>query len=287
MDHYTNNRDAWQKTRRNWRHQGQSVGLVPTMGALHPGHLALVRRCRHENERAVVWIFVNPKQFGPQEDFQRYPRSLDADLQLLEAAGVDAVVAPSADAVYPPTFQTTVQIEGPLTRVLEGAARPGHFAGVATVVLKLLLLVAPQRVYFGQKDAQQVRVVQQMVRDLWLPVEVIECPIEREPDGLAWSSRHRYLKPAERQAATVIFRALARAREAFTNGERQASALCATVCEVLAEEPRVTIDYVALNHPQSLVPLDKVDIDGALLSLAVLLGSTRLIDNILLPAPAV
>lgn len=257
-------------------------GFVPTMGYLHEGHLSLVRRARAENDRVAVSIFVNPTQFGPHEDYNRYPRDLERDLRLLEPLGVDLVFAPSVEEMYPPGFQTWVIVDE-VSRPLEGAARPGHFRGVATVVTKLFNIIQPDRAYFGQKDAQQAVVIRQMVRDLNIPVEIVVCPTVREPDGLAMSSRNTYLSPEERQAATVLFRALQAAKAHYEKGERDAERLREVMREVIRAEPLARLDYVSVAHPETLQELSHVE-GPALLSLAVYIGKTRLIDNILLPS---
>jgi len=256
-------------------------GFVPTMGYLHEGHLSLVRRARAENDHVAVSIFVNPTQFGPHEDYNRYPRDLERDLRLLEPLGVDLVFAPSVEEMYPPGFQTWVIVEE-VSRPLEGAARPGHFRGVATVVTKLFNIVQPDRAYFGQKDAQQAVVIRRMVQDLNIPVEIVVCPTVREPDGLAMSSRNTYLNPEERRAATVLFRALQATKARYEQGERDAERLREAMREVIQAEPLARLDYVSVADPETLQELDRVE-DRALLSLAVYIGKTRLIDNILLP----
>ncbi|MCS7250970.1 MAG: pantoate--beta-alanine ligase [Anaerolineae bacterium] len=256
-------------------------GFVPTMGYLHEGHLSLIRRARAENDHVAVSIFVNPTQFGPREDYDRYPRDLNRDLRLLEPLEVDLVFAPSVEEMYPPGFQTWVIVEE-VSRPLEGAARPGHFRGVATVVTKLLNIVQPDRAYFGQKDAQQVVVIRRMVQDLNIPVEIVVCPTVREPDGLAMSSRNTYLNPAERRAATVLFRALQAAKTRYEHGERDAERLREAMREVIRAEPLARLDYVSVADPETLQELAQVE-DRALLSLAVYIGEARLIDNLLLP----
>lgn len=256
-------------------------GFVPTMGYLHDGHLSLVRRARAENDHVAVSIFVNPTQFGPHEDYNRYPRDLERDLQLLTPLGVDLVFAPPVEEMYPPGFQTWVVVEE-VSRPLEGAARPGHFRGVATVVTKLFNIIQPDRAYFGQKDAQQAVVIRRMVQDLNIPVEIVVCPTVREPDGLAMSSRNTYLGPEERRAATVLFRALQAAKARYEEGERDAERLRAVMREVIQAEPLARLDYVSVADPETLQELSRVE-DRALLSLAVYIGKTRLIDNILLP----
>ncbi len=258
----------------------EPVGLVPTMGYLHEGHLSLVRRARAECASVVVSIFVNPTQFGPNEDLDKYPRDLPRDLSLLEAEGVDLVWTPTPEVMYPPGFQTWVTVEE-ITQVLEGARRPGHFRGVTTVVAKLFHGVQPQKAYFGQKDAQQARVIQQMVRDLNFPLEIVVCPIVREADGLAMSSRNVYLNPEERRAATVLYRGLSAAKAAFERGERDADHLRQIVTEIVNAEPLAKLQYVSCADPDTLQELHG-PVERALLSMAVFVGSTRLIDNMLL-----
>ncbi|HEX4898584.1 MAG TPA: pantoate--beta-alanine ligase [Candidatus Limnocylindrales bacterium] len=253
------------------------IGLVPTMGWLHDGHRALMVRARAENATAVVSIFVNPRQFGDPADLARYPRNEARDLETCEAEGVDLVFAPSVEEVYPPGFDTVVAV-GSIARPLEGAARPGHFDGVATVVAILFGLVRADRAYFGQKDAQQVAVIRRMAIDLAIPTEVIACPTIREPDGLAMSSRNVHLSPAERGAAPVLRRALLAAREAWLGGERSGEVLRDRMRALLAEEPLATVEYVSCADAATLAELDRVD-GPALLSLAVRFGTTRLIDN--------
>jgi len=256
------------------------LGLVPTMGFLHEGHLSLVRRARAECASVGVSIFVNPAQFGTQEDLGAYPRDLDRDLAMLRSEQVDLVWTPEVAEVYPPGFQTYVSVEE-ASRPLEGSRRPGHFRGVATVVAKLFNAFQPKKAYFGQKDAQQVVVVRRMARDLDFPVEVVVCPTEREPDGLAMSSRNSYLDPAERKAATVLYRALDAARSAFSRGERDADRLRAAMSEVLAGEPLARPVYVSAADPDTLAEL-RGPVSRALLSMAVFVGRTALIDNIVL-----
>lgn len=257
-----------------------SLGLVPTMGYLHEGHLSLVERAKAENAAVAVSIFVNPTQFGPNEDLGRYPRDVPRDLQLLAAAGADFVFVPEASEIYPPGFDARIEVGG-VTEVLEGAVRPGHFAGVATVVAKLFNIVQPTRAYFGQKDAQQSVVIRKLVRDLNLPVEVIVAPTVREADGLALSSRNSYLTPEQRAAAPVIFRALTEARRLFDAGERDAEVLREAVRRTLGAQAGLQIDYVSIADPLTLRELTVVD-EQALASTAVRLGATRLIDNLLL-----
>lgn len=257
-----------------------TVGLVPTMGYLHEGHLSLVRQARRECQHVVVSIFVNPTQFGPQEDLSRYPRDLDRDLGLLEPLGTDLVWIPTDKIMYPAGYQTWVEVEA-ITRPLEGAMRPGHFRGVTTVVAKLFNAVQPHRAYFGQKDAQQAAVIRQMTRDLSYPIEIVVCPIVREPDGLAMSSRNVYLDPEQRKAATVLYRSLSAARDAYEQGERDAETLRQIVKNVLATEPLAHVQYISCADYDTLEELDTVT-GKALLSMAVFVGKTRLIDNFVL-----
>ena len=256
-----------------------SVGLVPTMGYLHEGHRSLVRRARAESDQIIVSIFVNPTQFRPGEDFDRYPRDPERDLRLLEGESVDVLFMPSVEEMYPPGFEDWVEVSGPLVDRLEGASRPGHFRGVTTVVARLFRIVRPHRAYFGQKDAQQLRVISRMVRDLGLPLEIVPCPTLREPDGLAMSSRNVNLSTEERRAATVLWRSLRRAEERFGAGERDAEGLRRAVAEVLAQESLAQVDYVSVADSDSLAELAVVD-RTALVSLAVRIGGTRLIDNV-------
>ena len=261
-----------------------SWGLVPTMGFLHVGHISLVERARRENDHVGVSIFVNPTQFAPTEDLAAYPRDLARDLTLLREAGADLVWTPPAEEVYPPGFQTYVTVED-VTRPLEGAARPTHFRGVATVVAKLFNVFQPDRAYFGQKDAQQAVVIQQMARDLDFPLEIIICPIVREPDGLALSSRNIYLTPEQRAAAPVLNRALRAARDAWQRGECDGERLRQIMRDVLAAEPLARPDYVSAANPITLEELGDTS-RGVLLSMAVRIGKARLIDNMLLnPMP--
>jgi len=258
----------------------EPVGLVPTMGALHEGHLSLVRQAAQKCASVIVSIFVNPTQFGPAEDLASYPRDLEADLHLLEPLGVDIVWTPTVESMYPDGYQTWVQVEA-LTKPLEGAIRPGHFRGVTTVVTKLFNGVQPARAYFGQKDAQQVAVIRQMTRDLNFPVEIVVCQTVREADGLAMSSRNTYLNPQERQAATVLFRALSAAKTAYERGERQAENLRQTMLAKLAAESLAQVQYVSCADHATLQELEQVA-GKTLLSMAVLIGKTRLIDNMVL-----
>jgi pantoate--beta-alanine ligase len=256
------------------------VGLVPTMGYLHEGHLSLARRARAECANVAASIFVNPTQFGPSEDLTSYPRDLPRDLALLEAAGVDLVWTPTPQIVYPSDFQTWVTVDE-VTQPLEGAQRPGHFRGVATVVAKLFNAFQPHRAYFGQKDAQQVAVIKQMARDLNFPVDVVVCPTVREHDGLAMSSRNAYLNAEQRAAAPVLFRALSAAATAFAAGQQDAEGLRQLMAEIIDEQPLARRQYVSVADPVTLQELDG-PIQRALLSMAVFIGKTRLIDNLLL-----
>jgi pantoate--beta-alanine ligase len=260
------------------------LGFVPTMGWLHDGHRSLMRTARAENATTIATIFVNPRQFNEAADFQQYPRNEDRDLAICGEEGIDLVFAPGVDEVYPPGFDTTVSV-GAIARPLEGAARPGHFDGVATVVAILFNLVGAERAYFGQKDAQQVMVIRQMARDLAIRTEVIACPTVREPDGLALSSRNVHLSPAERSTAPVLHRALLAARRRWESGERSGDALRDAMWQVLTAEPLARPDYVSVADGSTLAELERVD-GPALLSLAVRFGSTRLIDNEPLGAPA-
>ena len=256
----------------------EPVGLVPTMGYLHTGHLSLVQAARAACASVVVSIFVNPTQFGPNEDLRSYPRDLPRDLELLHSAGADLVWTPSPEVVYPPGYQTWVTVEQ-VARPLEGERHPGHFRGVATVVAKLFNSIQPQKAFFGHKDAQQAVVIRRMARDLDFPVEVIVCPIVREPDGLAMSSRNVYLSQAERQAATVLFSALQATSQAYLAGEREAEALRRVITETINREPLANLQYVSCADPESLEELHG-PVRSALLSLAVFFGKTRLIDNL-------
>jgi pantoate--beta-alanine ligase len=258
----------------------EPVGLVPTMGYLHAGHLSLVQAARESCASVVASIFVNPTQFGPDEDLQAYPRDLRRDLALLQEAGVVLVWAPSPEVVYPLGYQTWVTVEQ-VTRRLEGERRPGHFRGVATVVAKLFNSIQPQKAFFGQKDAQQAIVIRRMAHDLDFPVEIVVCPIVREPDGLAMSSRNVYLNPAERQAARVLYRALQAARQAFESGEQDAEVLRRVMAEMINREPLANLQYVSCADADSLVELHG-PVRSALLSMAVFVGKTRLIDNLVL-----
>jgi pantoate--beta-alanine ligase len=256
------------------------LGLVPTMGYLHEGHISLARRAKAECDYVAVSIFVNPTQFGPNEDLAKYPRDLDRDLHLLEDAGVDLVWTPTPEVMYPSGFQTWVEVEE-MTRPLEGAQRPGHFRGVTTVVAKLFNAVQPAKAYFGQKDAQQAAVIRRMTEDLNFPIEIVVCPIVREPDGLAMSSRNVYLDADQRKAATVLYRSLSAAKEEYEKGERDAEKLRRKMKEVIASEPLAQMQYVSCADYDTLQELEKVK-GKTLLSMAVYFRKTRLIDNFVL-----
>ena len=271
----------WMKqVSRQARAEGRLTGFVPTMGALHAGHVSLVRAAQRDCSPVVVSIFVNPAQFGPGEDFARYPRSFDADSVLLQSLGVEYLFAPEAAEMYPPGFSSYVEVEGLGSR-LEGRARPGHFRGVATVVPKLLEIVEPWRAYFGRKDAQQVRIIQQLVRDFYLDAQIEVCPIVRENDGLALSSRNAYLSADDRRAATALCRALGAAREAIERGERNAARLVAAMREVIGRERRAAADYVEVVRADSFEPAAQLRGECYAL-LAVFFGATRLLDNMLI-----
>ncbi|MFO7682173.1 MAG: pantoate--beta-alanine ligase [Chloroflexota bacterium] len=264
-----------------WQDPALTWGLVPTMGYLHEGHLSLVRRALAENDRALATIYVNPTQFAPTEDLSTYPRDLERDLALLQETGADVVFTPGDDVMYPAGFQTYVSVEE-VTKVLEGASRPGHFRGVSTIVAKLFNIAQPTRAYFGQKDFQQALVLQRMVIDLNFNLEMVICPIVREPDGLALSSRNKYLTPEQRQAATLLQRTLAAAVAALQDGERDAAHIRQLAADRITAEPLARLDYFSVAHPDTLIELDVVE-EKAVLSTAVFFGKTRLIDNMLWP----
>jgi pantoate--beta-alanine ligase len=266
------------------RRRGLSVGLVPTMGALHAGHVSLIRAARAETRFVAVSIFVNPTQFGPSEDFGRYPRPLEQDLEVCGREGTDLAFVPEVTTLYPPGFRTYVEVQG-FQEVLCGASRPGHFRGVATVVLKLFHVVQPDVAYFGQKDAQQARIIRQMVRDLDVPVEVRTCPIVRDADGLALSSRNQYLTPEQRRHAPVLHRALEEARALVEGGERDAAVVRRAVAERLASAPGAAVDYAEVVDYDTLGPLNRLR-GQVMVAVAVRFGGTRLIDNVLLDVPA-
>ena len=272
--------DEMRAASRNARRGGKRLGLVPTMGALHEGHLSLVRAARAECDQVAASIFVNPLQFGPSEDLAKYPRNFDRDRELLAREGVDFVFAPGVDEMYPAGAVTYVTVEG-LSDKLCGRSRPGHFRGVTTVVAKLFNIVEPDRAYFGQKDAAQSTIIRRMVRDLNVPVEIVVCPIVREPDGLAMSSRNAYLDPPQRQAALVLHRSLMAVQERFDQGERKVMTLIEAGRQPFAQDPTVRLDYFEMVDPETLDPV--VDLSrGALVAVAAFVGKARLIDNIVL-----
>ncbi len=260
-----------------YRQQGKTIGFVPTMGYLHEGHLSLMRRARPQCDILVVSIFVNPTQFGPNEDFERYPRDFERDERLCREVGVDVVFYPAADAMYPRPYLTYVHVEK-LSETMCGASRPGHFRGVTTVVTKLFNIVQPHIAVFGQKDYQQSLIIRQMVRDLNFDVQIDVAPIVREADGLAMSSRNKYLSPEERQQALVLYRSLTRAEELIREGERNADALLQAMKTVISEAPDARIDYIAIVDAETLEPLSTVR-HNTVIALAVYIGTTRLIDN--------
>jgi pantoate--beta-alanine ligase len=260
--------------------RGRTLGFVPTMGYLHEGHLALVREAKRICQAVVVSIFVNPTQFGPQDDFERYPRDFERDLRMLKEEGVDAVFVPAVAEVYPKSYVTYVTLKG-LTDCLCGRSRPGHFDGVATVVTKLFNIVRPDKAFFGQKDGQQVLVIRKMVEDLNMEPEIVTVPTVREPDGLAMSSRNAYLSAEERKAAPVLYRGLMTARAAFAKGEKKPERLCKIVVDILAAEPLARVDYVEVRSIPNLDPVEIID-QPVLLAAAVYFTKTRLIDNVVL-----
>lgn len=261
-----------------WKSNGVRVGFVPTMGALHEGHLALVRRARELTDRVAVSVFVNPTQFGPGEDFDKYPRDPERDAELLNSAGCDLLFLPSVETIYPPGHSTFVEVDG-VSLGFEGDQRPGHFRGVATVVTQLFNLVQPHVAVFGEKDAQQLAVIRRLVRDLHLPIEIEALPTVREADGLAMSSRNAYLSPDDRHAATVLSRALTAARATIENGERSATAILGLLKDILDGEPRLTLDYVGVVDADSFQPVEYLT-GRIVVPLAGRLGSTRLLDNL-------
>lgn len=263
---------------RQARSEGRVIGLVPTMGALHEGHLSLIAQAKKECSPLFASIFVNPKQFGPNEDFAKYPRAFENDCEKLKQAGVDALFAPETAEIYPKDFSTYVHVEG-LSERLEGRSRPGHFRGVATVVMKLLQIGQPHRAYFGRKDAQQARLITQMARDLNLDSEIVVCPIVREPDGLALSSRNVYLNPDERKAATVLYRALEAAKNELARGVRDAFQLKDILQRTLGKERLAAVDYAEIVDAESFEPVARVN-KACYVLLAVFFGKTRLIDNL-------
>ncbi len=260
---------------------GRSLGFVPTMGALHEGHASLVRASTAQCDATAVSIFVNPLQFGPTEDLAKYPRSLERDARMVEALGADVLFTPTVNEMYPPDATTYVEVGGISDR-LDGLSRPGHFRGVATVVAKLFEIVRPERAFFGQKDGAQVAVLRRMVRDLDMDLELVVCPIVREPDGLAMSSRNAYLDQQQRKQALVLHRSLMQVLDAANAGERDAEKLIATGKQAIAEEPAAQLDYFAIVDPESLEPVSDIS-RGALVAVAAFIGATRLIDNLVLP----
>jgi pantoate--beta-alanine ligase len=271
-----------QKIVKETKKAGKSIGLVPTMGALHEGHASLIKAAHTENDFTIVSDFVNPTQFGPTEDLDAYPRTLDHDCKLAEEMGADVLFAPSPNEMYPSRDMTWVEVTGDITKVLCGRTRPIHFRGVATVVSKLFNLARPDKAYFGQKDAQQAQVLKRMVKDLFFPLEIRVMPIVREADGLAKSSRNVYLNKAERSAAVILSKSLAKAKAAFEAGERDSAKLIALVTEMIQTEPLSNIDYVEMYQLPDLTPAEKTVTTDHLLAVAVKFGTTRLIDNIIL-----
>lgn len=271
--------EAYQAATLAWRREGRSHGVVPTMGALHTGHFTLIEEARRRAERVSVTLFVNPKQFGPTEDLAKYPRTLEADAEGCRARGVDILFAPAPDAMYPPGFQTHVEVEK-MTLPLCGAARPGHFRGVTTVVMKLFMLAQPTLACFGWKDAQQFLVLRRMVRDLAVPVEMVGVETVREADGLAMSSRNTYLSAEERAAAPNIYKGLLAAREAFGGGGRRAHLLTGLVRAEIERSPLFQVEYVEARSLDTLEPLEEAVAGDTLIAVAARLGATRLIDNI-------
>jgi pantoate--beta-alanine ligase len=265
------------------RSAGQRLGLVPTMGALHEGHLSLVRAAKASCGTVAASLFVNPTQFGPNEDLARYPRSFERDREMFEHEGVDLLFAPSVEEMYPAGGITWVTVEE-LSDKLDGRSRPGHFRGVSTVVAKLLHIVEPDAAFFGQKDAAQVAVIRRMVRDLNFPVEIVVCPIMREPDGLAMSSRNAYLDPQQRKQALVLHRSLLRVKTLAQAGEKNAANLAAAGLQEFAAEPSVRLDFLEIVDPDTLDPVEDIS-HGALVAVAAFVGTTRLIDNLLLDKP--
>ena len=273
---------SWMKeTVRQARAENHVIGFIPTMGALHEGHLSLIRRARADCSRVYASIFLNPTQFGPNEDLSRYPKTFESDVEKLTAAGVEVLFAPEINEIYPPGFRTYVNVAG-LSERLEGRSRPGHFRGVATVVLKLFEIVQPRFAYFGRKDAQQVRILQLMAIDLNLNVEIVVCPIVREGEGLALSSRNTYLNSEERRAARVLQRALDEARRELSSGTRDALQLQTTIRRVLSSEPLARVDYVEIVDAESFEPVSSIGARPVYALLAIFIGKTRLIDNLLI-----
>lgn len=261
------------------RAEGKTIGFVPTMGYLHAGHLSLMERARQENDIVIVSVFVNPTQFGPNEDFDAYPRNPEGDAKLMDAAGVDYAFMPTSEMLYPKGYVTYVEVTGDITLQLCGKSRPGHFKGVTTIVAKLFNLVQPHRAYFGQKDAQQVAVIRRMVEDLNMPVEIVACAIVREPDGLALSSRNVYLTPDERKEALALSDALRLAKERILGGERDAQVILDVLAQRISMAKGARIDYISVVDSGTLLPVDRLD-NTILIALAIYFGKTRLIDNL-------
>lgn len=261
----------------HWKKQGLTIGLVPTMGYLHEGHMSLVKKARENNDKVIVSIFVNPMQFSPNEDLEKYPRDFAADTKLCEENGVDLILHPEPDEMYPEGFCSFVDMTGP-TKELCGKSRPIHFRGVCTIVNKLFNIAQPDKAYFGQKDAQQLSVIKRMVRDLNMPIEIIGCPIIRESDGLAKSSRNKYLSPEERKAALILSQAIFLGKELAENGERDAQKICQAMKNKIQEEKLAKIDYVEAVNFETIQKIDKIQ-GEVLFAIAVYIGSTRLIDN--------
>ncbi|HET7205142.1 MAG TPA: pantoate--beta-alanine ligase [Terriglobales bacterium] len=272
--------EAMRSSSRSLRREGKRIGFVPTMGALHEGHLSLVRAAKAQSDVVAVSIFVNPTQFGPNEDFSRYPRTFERDCKLLEQEGVEFLFAPAGEEMYPPGATTYVTVES-MSDKLCGRSRPGHFRGVTTVVSKLFNIVEADLAFFGQKDAAQVAIIKRLVRDLDIPVEIVVCPIVRETDGLAMSSRNAYLDPQQRKSALVLSRALRGVRQAFDQGERNPAELIAAGKKLFEEEPSVKLDYLEVVNPETLDALNELT-TPALVAVAAYVGNTRLIDNLLL-----
>lgn len=265
---------------RRLKNDGKTIGFVPTMGYLHEGHLSLVKKARAQNDIVIMSIFVNPTQFGPNEDFDKYPRDFGRDKSLAEKEGVDYILYPSVEEMYPDDFKTVVSVKK-ITEIMCGKSRPGHFDGVATVVLKLFNIVKPDKAYFGQKDAQQLAVIKQMVNDLNLDIEIVPCEIVREKDGLAMSSRNTYLTPDERKSATVLYKSLLLAKELIEKGEKDVDKIKNSMIELISKEKPARIDYIEFVNSNTFERLEKIE-GNVLIALAVFIGHTRLIDNIVL-----
>ncbi len=275
------------ETSRRYRKDGKSIGFVPTMGALHEGHLSLIRRCASENDITVVSIFVNPTQFGPNEDYNRYPRDPEGDIKKAESSGANIIFMPTVEEMYPEGYSTFVEVTGDLVRGLCAPFRPGHFRGVTTVVTKLFNIVEPDRAYFGKKDYQQWRIIQRMVKDLNMPIEIIGCPTVREPDGLAMSSRNQYLKPEERDSALSLYRSLLLAKEKIKGGEHNVQKIIKDMKEFIESHPHVKkVDYIEIVEAETLRPVSELkEGQNVLIALAVHVGSARLIDNMEVKVP--